>query len=430
MSFLQCRFVYFEEMISIGIHIAIIFILILLFQRKQEVTDRAIFVSAVFIKIVSGLLVGWLYWSYYNQTGDTYYIYEQAGRLFEYFQIGKVSWAEWLGFQSLEMSTNEFPVQNDPRTFFFVRWMSYLYALTQGEYITMAIYLSLLVVFATWKFVKRLTGVIPGNKNAIYLSFLFIPSVAFWSSGLLKETFMMTLLYFLGYFVIKWYQHKNKWYLFIFIGLCIWGLWLIKYYVPIVLLPIVLLSLIFTAQPGFLENIKIKWKIAFYFSLVILGGIGLAFLHPVFYSGRFFELIKISHDGILAQSTEAKIIFSQHASDITFFLKNLPLAWITGFFRPFIWEGYNAFSYAFAIEQLLFLIVFLYGFRLLFLIKFTHKEIWWVIGILLYSSVLAIVLGLSTPNFGSLIRYKVAYMPFLWFLFLWLIGKRLGQGKI
>jgi hypothetical protein len=79
---------------------------------------------------------------------------------------------------------------------------------------------------------------------------------------------------------------------------------------------------------------------------------------------------------------------------------------------------------------LLFLIVFLYAFRLLFLIKFTHKEIWWVIGILLYCSVLATVISLSTPNFGTLIRYKVAYMPFLWFLALWLMGKRLGQGKI
>ncbi len=133
-------------MISIGIHIAIIFILILLFQRKLEVTDRAVFVSAVFIKIVCGLLVGWLYWSYYNQTGDTYYIYEQAGRLFDYFQIGKVSWAEWLGFQSLDLSIEEFPVQSEPCTFVFVKWMSYLYALTQGEYITMSIYLSLLVI--------------------------------------------------------------------------------------------------------------------------------------------------------------------------------------------------------------------------------------------------------------------------------------------
>ena len=396
----------------------------------MPVTDRAIFATAVFIKIACGLLVGWLYWSYYNQAGDTFFIYEQASILYEYFQIGKISWAEWLGFQSMELSTEEFPIQSEPRTFIFIRWISYLFALTQGEYITMAIYLSLLVVFATWKFVKRLTGILPGNKNAIYTAFLFIPSVAFWSSGLLKETIMMTLLYFLGYLVIKWYQHKNKWYLFIFMGLCCWGLWLIKYYVPIVVLPILILSLFFTAQPGFVKNIKHKWKIVFYFILVVLGGIALAFLHPVFSSGRFFELIKISHDVILAQSTNSKIIFSQYGSDFLFFVKNIPLAWITGFFRPFIWEGYNALSYAFAIEQTLFTILFIFALRLLFLIKFTYKEIWWVISILLYCSVLAIVISLSTPNYGSLIRYKVAYMPFLWFLVLWLIGKRVGQGKI
>ncbi|MBK6267263.1 hypothetical protein JKA74_19635 [Marivirga sp. S37H4] len=416
-------------MISIAIHIVIVFILILLFQRKLNVIDRAIFSTAVFVKIVCGVLLGWLYWGYYGGTGDTLYFFEQAGKLYHYFQIGKISIAEWLGFQSIHLTMEEFSAQSEPRTFFFVRWMSYLFAVTQGEYFTMAIYLSLFSIFAAWKFVKRLTGILPENKTAIYIAFLFIPSVTFWSSGLMKETFMMTLLYFMAYFIIRWHQEKSKWLLFIPILICYWGLWLLKYYVAIVLMPVLILTLLFSVQPGFLKDIRFQWKVIIYFSLMLLGGLVLAFLHPVFYSGRFYELIRISHDVILANSSEAGIVFLDAGSDFLFFLKNIPLAWVTGFFRPFPWEAFSLFSHIAAIEQFLFLLLFLYAIRLAFVVKISQNEIWWIIGVLIYCSVLAVVISISTPNFGTLIRYQVAYMPFIWFLVLWFIGKRLNQRR-
>lgn len=414
-------------MLSIGLHIALIFVLVLLFQRRLKVEDKAVFITAIFIKIVCGILLGWLYWGYYGGTGDTLYFFDQAGKLYNYFQIGQVSFAEWFGFQEIHLTMEELSAQTEPRTYFFVRWLSYLFALTQGEYFTMAIYMSLFAVFAAWKFVKRLTIVLPDHKSAIFVAFLFIPSVTFWSSGLLKETFMMTLLYFMGYFIIKWYHKSSRWFLLVPILLLFWALWMLKYYVPIVLMPVLLLTLLFSVQPGFMKDIRFQWKLVIYFSLVVIVGLALSFLHPVFYSGRFFELIKISHDTILQHSAEAKIIFLDAATAFLFFAKNLPLAWVTGMFRPFPWEAFNLFSHIAAAEQFLFMLLFLYGIRLLFVTKITNKEIWWILGIMIYSIVLAMVIALSTPNFGSLLRYKVAYMPFLWFLVLWLVSKRFNQ---
>ncbi len=416
-------------MVSLSIHIVIIFILILLFQRRLDVIDRAVFSTAVFVKIVCGILLGWLYWGYYDGTGDTLYFYEQAGKLYNYFLIGKVSLAEWLGFKAIHLSVDEFSAQVEPRTYFFVRLMSYLYALTQGEYFTMAIYLSLFSVFAAWKFVKRMTIVLPENRNAVFISFLFIPSVAFWSSGLMKESVMMTFLYFIGYFILRWYQDNSKWIIVIPILICFLGLWLLKYYVAIVLLPVLLLTLLFSISPGFLQSIHFKWKLLIYFSLIVIGGLVVAFLHPVFSSGRFFELIRISHDVVLANSNEAKILFINAGSDFTFFIKNIPLAWVTGFFRPFPWEAFNLFSLIAAIEQFLFLLLFIYAFILLFKVKINHKEIWLIMGAFIYCTLLAVVVSISTPNFGTLIRYQVAYMPLLWFLVLWLIGKRINQRR-
>ncbi|MEO0331770.1 MAG: hypothetical protein AAF223_08805, partial [Bacteroidota bacterium] len=42
----------------------------------------------------------------------------------------------------------------------------------------------------------------------------------------------------------------------------------------------------------------------------------------------------------------------------------------------------------------------------------------WVMSALLFSVLLGILLALSTPNFGTLVRYKVAFSPFLLYVLL------------
>lgn len=66
-----------------------------------------------------------------------------------------------------------------------------------------------------------------------------------------------------------------------------------------------------------------------------------------------------------------------------------------------------------AVFTLLAIVVAIFSFNL----KFSHSEKWWGIAILVYVSVLSSVITLATPNFGTLIRYEIAYMPFYGFGF-------------
>jgi hypothetical protein len=410
-------------MTAVFFHILIISAVFVLINRKLSgVDDKIIFLTFTLLKISCGILMGYLYWSYYGGTGDTIYFYEQAQALFQYFQTDRISFSEWIGFSPVSLSYAEFSAQNEPRTFFFVRLVSFLYAFTQGNYFTMSIYLSSFSALATWAFAYQLVKFCNAYKFIIYIALLFIPSITFWSSGLLKESLMTMAIYALGYFILKWQTDYKKWgYLFpVMLSLIV--LWKLKYYVPITLLPILILTLLFSRQ-GFLPTLQFSKKLILYLVFLIVGGLALAFIHPVFSSGRFFELIRISHDVIVINSSEAIIQFQNTESNILFFTQNLPLAWFTGIFRPFFWESFNAFSLLWTIEKGIFTLLAIYAIFLSIKLRFTPTEKWWGIAIIVYASVLSSIITLATPNFGTLIRYEVAYMPFLWLMVLWVLNK-------
>lgn len=421
---LQHRIIDNESMIVLIFHILLIATVFIAISREtSKIEDRIVFITFVLLKIGCGILIGYLYWSYYGGTGDTVYFYEQAQRLVYYYQVGRISFTEWVGVAPLSLSVAEFSAQVEPRTFFFVRLMSGLYAVTQGNYWLISTYLSFAAGIAAFAFVQELIKLSKRNKFIFYIAFLFIPSVTFWSSGLLKESVMAIALYVLGFFVLKWYSKPKHWLFLVLIVVNVLVLWKIKYYIPITLIPLLVLTFLFYQSPAFLKGINFSRKLILYFLLLITGGLAVAFIHPVFHSGRFFELIRISYDAIAQNSGMGAIAFQNADTDFLFFLKNLPLAWFTGWFRPFVWETSNGLAFIWALEKILFTVLAISSILLSFRLKFSQAEKWWGIAILIYTSVLSAVITLSTPNFGTLIRYEVAYIPFLWLLVLYVLNK-------
>lgn len=410
-------------MISIIVHILIIAVIFIACIRKiSEVDDKIIFSTFTLLKISCGILMGFLYWSYYGGTGDTIYFYEQAQALFQYFQTNRISFSEWVGFVPISLSQAEFSAQSEPRTYFFVRLVSFLYAFTQGNYFIMSIYLSFFSGLATWSFARELVKLSKENKFVIYTALLFIPSITFWGSGLLKESLMIIAIYALGFSILKSKANPKQWFYVISAIVSVFVLWKVKYYVPIVLLPILGITIVFS-QPKFLRKFAFPKKLLLYVGLLIVGVTIIAFIHPVFHSGRFFELIRISHNVIAQNSADSLIPFPLAKNDVLFVIQNLPKAWFTGIFRPFIWESFSFFSLVWAIEKTIFSLLAIAALTLFFKLKFSQVEKWWGIAILLYISVLSSVITLATPNFGTLVRYEVAYMPFLWLLVLMVLNK-------
>jgi uncharacterized membrane protein len=99
-------------------------------------------------------------------------------------------------------------------------------------------------------------------------------------------------------------------------------------------------------------------------------------------------------------------------------LINSPQALIAGLFRPFLWEGHTLLAIMAGFENLV--LLFMIGTALIsrpWLVSSNQRLI--CFAVLIYVLILAIFLALSTPNFGTLSRYKVGFLPFLVFISLY-----------
>jgi len=97
-------------------------------------------------------------------------------------------------------------------------------------------------------------------------------------------------------------------------------------------------------------------------------------------------------------------------------IKAAPVALILTLFRPFLWEGSGILMLVSAVENLVVLVLSLRAFLILIRERSTFSS---AIRSPMFLSCLAFVIlfgfavGLSTPNLGSISRYRVPLIPFL-----------------
>ena len=113
---------------------------------------------------------------------------------------------------------------------------------------------------------------------------------------------------------------------------------------------------------------------------------------------------------------EDVIHFNNLNASVASVLLHAPWAFVSGIFRPFIFEAGNIFQACAALENLMLLVVFIVAIPKIWVYRKQITELH--IGLVCYVALLSIFLALSAPNFGSLARYKIGFTPFLWFALL------------
>jgi hypothetical protein len=105
---------------------------------------------------------------------------------------------------------------------------------------------------------------------------------------------------------------------------------------------------------------------------------------------------------------------------------NLPLAMIFGLFRPVVFESANIMQLLVGLENTVVLVLFLMALwksRKSIRVPGHHA-----LAALIYVISLDVFLAFSTPNFGTLSRYKVGFWPF--FVLFVLIGLRQKKSDL
>lgn len=379
---------------------------------------KRIFIFGLIFKVWMGFCIGMLYCWYY-QEGDMLAYYDDAVLLTDLCLQNPYKYCLFLLDQEL-VDGLRFADQN--RALFFSKIASIVSLLSMKNFWLITLSFSLFNFFISWWFISKLIHFLKGNEAIAYVSILFFPSVVFWSSGLLKESIALSLIYFLCGALLSHYEKANGWKKNTFYTLAVtlssWALWLLKYYYAAILIPILLVLFIIQRLKHYLTNLAhLQRRLVWLLILVLASGIFLAFMfsHPNLNPDAVFRAIVKNHNLSRIASGEGKyIIFEGLSPNFSSFLIHFPKAVFSGLLRPLPFEGNTLLYWLAGIENFVLLSLSLLALISLFSLKrIAHPEL--VVACIIYIILLAGLISLASPNFGSLSRYKVAYAPF-WLL--------------
>lgn len=309
----------------------------------------------------------------------------------------------------------------DSRTFLVIKLISPLAIITYKSFLISNIILAFITYKGGWKLFQLFYRYYPQIQFQVAIAILFMPSVLFYGSGILKDsfTFMGTALfvyYFHQIFILHDHKFKNYFYIllhsFLIIG--------IKPYILMLLLPGMLSWVVFLRMKK-IKNQSIKIILL---PVLIVFVLGFTFL---FFSSLGGAMDKFAIDKALdtASTTHSdlkKDYYEGKSFDIGNFdgsafsaLRLFPNATFAGLFRPFILEADSALVLLSALENLFLLYLFLRLF-----LRASIKKIYKVVSsdpilifCLFFSLFFGFMLGITTSNFGALTRFKIPLLPFM-----------------
>lgn len=372
------------------------------------------FLPALLLKLSAGIVLG-LIFKYYYPGGDTWTMFASAERFTRVLYNRPADYLQLLFYNDV---TYMLPVDQvlitQPRALFFTKLISIVNGFSYNSYWITSLYFSLFSFFALWLLANKLVKIFKVNEAAAACSFLFFPSVIFWSAGILKETVMVGAICLIIFSALRlaFSGHNVQFPDVLIIIFMSFLLWKIKYYYFAVALPVVFAFIIsIIAGRGTAYQTKNWFRTSVFFVTLFVSLLLATLVHPNLNLSALGQAIITNYHETLRISPETDFSFPGIKNDFFIFLSYTPKALFTGLFRPFIWEADLNFQILTAIEN--FIILFLVIVSLAYAVyskNFTAKS--WSTAAGVYIAILAVMLAFASPNFGALARYKVGFLPF------------------
>jgi len=287
------------------------------------------------------------------------------------------------------------------------------------SYLTTAMFFALFALGGAIRLFKTFYHYFPQYWREIAFATLFLPSVNYWSSGVLKDSICFGAVGYIMYGFLNIFILKKRYFnSLVFISVSILLLFYIKIYILLALSPGIVLWL-FSELNKSVENKTLRSIMSV---LTFIGGTILGLL-LVNYATSEESLKAFRLDALVETSSNSRAIYEDIAKTNTgayfslgtsnpFLL--IPFGIVATLFRPFIWEVNGVTALLSALEALLFFYFTIkYFFKIGFFSFFKNafkKPI--LILCFVFSIVFAIAIGSTALNFGSLSRYKIPCLPF------------------
>ncbi len=407
-------------------------------SNHKHILHYKFFPSFVVYKFSLALLFAAVYIFYYRG-GDTVWYWDGAVKLSNLFLKDPFLYFE----QMASPPTNEryfnyfdgdtgFPaswIYQEPDSFYVCKITSIFSLITLNSFFSMTMIFAFFSAISTWKLYEMVVEQKITTNAKAAIAILFIPSVSFWASGIMKDTIVLTCCYTLIIIIYRLFIKKNakrKFWLYLGGIVIIYLIFRTRSFMLICLLPCLLIWVNYELLSGIRNKLLRRMLIPtlFIISLSLVGGI-------YFSSGSSFG--SYSAENIV----ETAIVIQQDFQGNKYYSENryyigdvdgspqsmllvMPAAIIAAFYRPFVWEANTIFMFFSGLEGLFFMFLtlrFLIKFRIYQWIHVVSKNKFLMFA-LVFSLVLGYFVGFTGGIFGALVRFKTAVLPFLILVFL------------
>lgn len=420
---------YWEYLLSL----AYLLVLYLYFARVKNLRikkdpEYAYLIWGLFAKVLGGVFFSLIYF-YYYKGGDTIAYFYSAASMSKLAKLDPTGYFTVLfGENSMEnrrffnLDTG-FPysyVYFDHRTFFVIRCISPLVILALDSYLITTVVLASLSYVGIWRAYRTFVSYFPELRREMAIAFLFMPSCIFWGSAILKDTFTLTAVCLWIHSVDEiFYKKRAGLGHILVVVLSAFVIIMVKPYIFIVLFPVSLLW-VFYFRVMRLRNALVK------FVLLPMLLLGLVTASVVVLERLDTELGKFSLDNAIAtiEITQMDMKRSEQYGENYFdigeidgtwsgVLSKFPVATSAGLFRPFLWESRSVVMALSGLENFwllsLTLITFFRAGPIFFVRVIASIPV--VLMSFLFALLFAFLVGVTTPNFGALVRFKIPLIP-------------------
>jgi len=393
--------------------------LIIFFYKQYALrSETRLFILALIVKATLGIALGVIY-KYQFGDGDLLHYYHQSKIMVNYYFGNDIEVHDVL-FENEDAQPllKKLSFENQPRALLFLKIVYLIYLVTAGNFWMMILYFAIISFMGFWLLFYTIRQHNPELKAPMFVGFFLWPSAAFWSSGMLKESIALFLICLIIALVLRYmfFQRVHAIDFLLWIC-CAFLLWELKYYYAAILLPVLLsYSLTVLLQTNYNRFRSSNRAVTSFFLCLVLLIVVVSLLHPNLGINRIASVVIHNYHLYTSISQTGKYIDFGSMKNTFDLLASLPLALYSGLFRPGLWDWSNGWSLIVAMENTVLIILF--GIAAYLGIK--DRSCWnlQVVAVLTYIFLMAIFLAFSAPNFGSLMRYKSSFLPFMLVLIL------------
>jgi hypothetical protein len=376
-----------------------------------------IFPTIFLIKVIAGIALLLIYTHYYNDrfNSDVYKYFDDSRYIFGAIPEKPLDYIKMLTgigdgsnyfhhnyYSRMEFWYKEWDYHlfNDNRT--IIRFNAFVSLFSFRSIFVHSVLMAFISFVGFFAIFKTFFQIVKTNTYFLLLGVFLLPSVLFWTSGVLKEGVLMFAFGLFVYSFSKIIQRFSAYYLLIFIG-------------SILILSISKFYVLVAAVPGIISIVWLRFskfkKPLLTFSIVHLA----LFFIATRSEYLLFVLHKKQKDFIASIEDYSRVgsyfNIPKLEPEALSLIKNTPIAIFNTLFRPTIFEMNSAVIALAALENAFIIGCIVVGLAYSNITNIKHRE--WFYFSIFFTLILFALSGLTTPVMGALVRYKVPALPFL-----------------